>query len=135
MKKVISLLPHLKKAEKWVANGGQVHALLTEAKAKAARQQGRIQEFWTNLKRLTQLVQAWARGEYRELPWKSLMSAIAALLYFVNPFDLLPDVLLFGYVDDALVVGLVLSSLKSDIEAFDRWLESTKEAVHLSPPS
>ena len=69
------------------------------------------------------MVQAWFKGDYRAVPWKSLTGAIAALLYFVNPLDLLPDVILFGLVDDALVVGFVLSSCKSDIDAFARWFE------------
>lgn len=129
MKKVVSLIPYLKKAEKLVANGPALQRLLTDAQDKAQRHEGRIQEFWTNLKLLTRMVQAWFKGEYRALPWKSLMGSMAALIYFVNPFDLLPDVILFGFVDDALVVGFVLSSFKTDIQAFSRWYQEREKKI------
>ena len=39
---------------------------------------------------------------------------IGALIYFINPFDLIPDFLPGGFVDDAAAVGYVIYQL-SDI--------------------
>lgn len=37
-----------------------------------------------------------------------------ALLYFMNPFDLIPDFLLpYGYVDDAIVIGFIFHKISS----------------------
>ncbi len=119
---------NLKQAEQAAKDGRRLKKLLADAEQKAIQNKTKIQDFWKNLKSLTRMVQAWRSGAYREIPWKSLVSAIGALLYFVNPLDLLPDVILFGFVDDALVVGYVLSSIKTDIEAFTRWAEARQSA-------
>src|SRR5687767_11133995 len=42
---------------------------------------------------LGRIIKAYALGHYREIPWKSLLIVIAAVIYFVNPIDLLPDLL------------------------------------------
>lgn len=47
---------------------------------------------------------------------------LGAILYFLNPFDIVPDALPFiGYIDDVTILGWVISSLRSDIEDFRRW--------------
>ena len=71
---------------------------------------------------LSRLVRASARGQYREAPWKSILYATAALLYFLNPVDLIPDTLLvIGFVDDAAVVAAVVRALHRDLRRFERW--------------
>lgn len=43
---------------------------------------------------------------------KKLITFAAALLYFLLPFDLIPDVLLgWGWIDDLIILGLVLRYL------------------------
>ena len=68
------------------------------------------------------LVRAWAGGYYREIPTSSLVSIIAALIYFVTPIDLVPDfIIALGLVDDAALLGWVLSSVRRDIDQFTNW--------------
>ncbi len=83
--------------------------------------------FLAQLRSLFRLTKAYTKGEYRAVPLKSLLAALGALLYFVNPMDLIPDLLLGGLLDDAAVVGMVLASLKSDLERFQGWENSKKE--------
>ncbi len=53
------------------------------------------------------------------LRWTTKALILAALVYFINPFDMVPDVLpLIGYVDDAFVIGLVISSLNEEIRRY-----------------
>ncbi len=55
-----------------------------------------------------------------EVPWKSKALIMAALSYFVSPFDVLPDVLgARGYADDALVVRIVYRRLGDAVKAFE----------------
>jgi uncharacterized membrane protein YkvA (DUF1232 family) len=76
---------------------------------------------------LLRLVQAWARGEYRTIPWRSLLYSVAALVYFVNPADLIPDIVVgLGLVDDVAVIAAVTRALQSDLERFRLW-ESTRK--------
>lgn len=51
-----------------------------------------------------------------------------ALAYFADPDDLIPDrVPGLGYLDDAIMVELVVTDLKHEIEAFDAFVEFRKE--------
>ena len=46
----------------------------------------------------------------------------AALIYFLNPFDLIPDFLpTLGLVDDATLVALVVASISEDLARFREW--------------
>ncbi len=82
---------------------------------------------------LLRLVQAWTRGEYRAIPWRSLLYGVAALVYFVNPADLIPDVVVgLGLVDDVAVVAAVARMLQSDLERFRLW-ESTQKSTRRPP--
>ena len=51
-----------------------------------------------------------------------------ALAYFADPDDLIPDrVPGIGYLDDAIMVELVVQDLKHEIEAFDAFVEYRRE--------
>ena len=67
-------------------------------------------------------VAAFASGEYKEMPWRSAVFALAALLYFVSPVDLVPDFIpVLGFTDDVTVVFAVLTAIRKDLSRFERW--------------
>lgn len=99
----------------------RLQGLIDESTAKAEENRRIGRGFLAQLRALFRLASAYMRGEYRDIPVRSVAAVVAALLYFINPMDLFPDVLLAGFIDDAAVVGLVLASLKRDLEAFSRW--------------
>lgn len=71
---------------------------------------------------LGRLAMAYATGRYRRLPVKAIISVAAALLYFLNPFDLLPDALpVLGLTDDFAVLTWVYRNLSNEISAFESW--------------
>ncbi len=98
-----------------------LNSLLHEATVKADANKGKIRSIWSHLKALARMLRAWAGGQYREVPWRSLVAALAGLIYFVNPFDLVPDFLIVGLADDALFVGWVLASVQTDLSKFLLW--------------
>lgn len=78
---------------------------------------------------LSRLLKAYASGEYRQIPWKSLVSIVAVLIYFVNPIDFLPDLLpVIGFADDIALLVWLFNSLKGDLEKFQQW-ESRKNVI------
>lgn len=94
---------------------------------KAKEHRAALSALWDDLMALARLVSAWARGEYTAVPWRSILMAIGALIYFLDPLDAIPDAIPgFGYIDDASVVALVAGALRTDIERFIRW-EQTRE--------
>ena len=72
---------------------------------------------------LVSLVRAYAKKQYTEIPVGSIIAIVAALLYLVNHFDLIPDsVPIVGYFDDAAVVGFVITKLvHDDVEEYRAW--------------
>lgn len=82
----------------------------------------RLQRVADDLTTLLSLLRAYARGEYRRLSTQSLLSVAAAVLYFVTPFDAIPDFLLgVGLIDDVAIIGFVLKQLQAELEAFRAW--------------
>ena len=78
---------------------------------------------------MAQLAGAYVRKEYRDIPWTSMISVAAALIYVVSPLDLIPDYIpVVGYLDDAAVVLFVLrAGARRDLDKFKAWQESRRE--------
>jgi uncharacterized membrane protein YkvA (DUF1232 family) len=111
-----------RKAQSLADDRSKVSKLLTEAVLKAGRNKGPLKKVWNDLGTLFRLIRAWVSGDYRDVPWQTIVSAIAAVLYFVNPFDLIPDFLpVIGYIDDAAIIGFVITSISSDVANFRDW--------------
>jgi uncharacterized membrane protein YkvA (DUF1232 family) len=71
---------------------------------------------------LGRLVKAYALGQYKEVPWKTILLIVAAIIYFVNPLDLVPDIIpLTGLTDDFAVLLWVYNSVSNEIEKFLTW--------------
>ena len=70
------------------------------------------------------LVKAWLAGDYQEVSKTTIVVMAAALLYFVVPFDVVPDFLFgWGFLDDAAVLGYVFAQLQTEIDAFKAFQE------------
>jgi len=58
------------------------------------------------------------------LPKSIHTNVMSALAYFVNPKDLIPDsVPALGFLDDAIMIELIVRELKHDIEAYQDFLD------------
>ncbi len=106
----------------------KVLRLTRDAYVKLGDGEGVMSRVADDLRAMLRLTKAWARREYRNVPWKVVVYIVAAILYFLNPADLIPDVLTgIGFVDDAAVVGAVVRSVQGELVAFRRWERSTSE--------
>ncbi len=74
------------------------------------------------------LIKAYALGRYREVPWKTLLLIVAAVVYFINPLDLVPDVVpLTGLTDDFAILVWVYSTVSDEIDKFLLWEQGNRE--------
>jgi len=74
------------------------------------------------------LVRSWMHGEYDGVSRQTIVAVTAALLYFVVPLDVIPDFLIgVGFIDDASVVGYVMTMLAAEMDTFRRWQEREVE--------
>lgn len=101
-------------------------ALAARARTQASGSaNSRIRELSDQIKRLGRLVRAYADGSYRDVHAGSIALAVAAILYFVSPLDLIPDAIPgAGLVDDATVIAFVLSRLQLELDRFAAWERS-----------
>src|SRR5688572_13457226 len=100
----------------------ELRKIIDEALSKMQKHSGAIREILGDLQIIVRLVKAWLAGEYKDISLKSILILIGAILYFLNPFDAIPDALPgIGYLDDVGVVAWVLKTLKGEIEKFRSW--------------
>jgi uncharacterized membrane protein YkvA (DUF1232 family) len=100
------------------------------SKAEASAGRGALAGVFQSLMALVRLLRAYVKGEYRQVPPKSLILIIAGVLYFLMPVDVIPDFFVgLGYIDDAAVLAWVVSTVKSALDDFTRWEASRGGAV------
>ena len=79
----------------------------------------RVSDFFEKIRILLRMLRAYINGNYRQIPWKSLLMIIGSLIYFMMPLDLIPDFIpVSGFADDIAIIFLVFNSINEDIEAF-----------------
>jgi uncharacterized membrane protein YkvA (DUF1232 family) len=65
----------------------------------------------------------WA-GAYRQVPYGAIASIVFTLIYVLNPFDLMPDMLpIIGQLDDVAVMGACLLMVEQDLHKYKDWKE------------
>jgi uncharacterized membrane protein YkvA (DUF1232 family) len=83
---------------------------------------GPFGETWPYLLAMIRVVRDYQRAEYRDMAAPKLLSIIATLIYFVSPFDVIPDWLpVLGHIDDSFVVTLALRSVRAELDTFMAW--------------
>ena len=71
------------------------------------------------------LIKHYVEGKYTTVPYGTILAIMSALIYVLSPVDIIPDFIPFvGHLDDVAVIGLCLSMVKTDIEAYDEWRQS-----------
>ena len=110
-----------RQAGRYATNRAEAAGLVRRAAGVATRRRAALARVWDDLMTLLQMVGCWARGECRGAPLKTILSALAAIVYLVNPFDLIPDFIPgLGLIDDAAVIAFVANSIRSDLDEFGR---------------
>jgi uncharacterized membrane protein YkvA (DUF1232 family) len=109
------------RAESYVGHEEKLRCLLE----KATRKSEKCYEFllgpWESLQIFLRLLRAQLAGKFRA-PTDSIVMAIAAVIYFVSPFDLIPDCIpVLGLIDDAAVVTYVAKANLTLLSTFRTW--------------
>jgi uncharacterized membrane protein YkvA (DUF1232 family) len=90
--------------------------------ATAARGRGGWRGLGGDLRDAWRLVRCYLRGDYRAVRLRSVLAVVVGVLYFLSPFDLIPDVfLLLGLTDDLVVMSLVFTVLREELAGFRAW--------------
>ncbi len=112
-------------AEKLLEDYEKMDKMLKRAEKKLdERKKGPIRKLFDNVNYMILLLKDYMKGEYKQIPYGSVILTTAAVLYFVNPFDFVPDFISgFGFVDDLAVVTLAVKQIEADLEKYKDWRE------------
>ncbi len=115
------------KAAEVLEDGGKMDQLLeqVENKLETVPKAG---AYLAELPRMISLLKDHIQKDYTETPKKTLILIVAALLYLVNPKDIIPDKYIgIGLLDDAAVIAACIAFTKSDLEAYEAWKDAKTE--------
>lgn len=86
---------------------------------KASKLSSSLEELYDDVAIIITMVKAHIRKDYI-IPTKSLMTMLFALAYFVCPVDVIPDIVPGGFLDDGVMIAMILSKLHEEVEKFKR---------------
>lgn len=116
---------HREDAKGYMNNPKKTEGLLKKAILKARDNKGALGESWEKLQLFFDLVQAYSKGEYRNVAPATILTIIGAILYFISPLDVVPDFLVgLGILDDAAVISFTLKKLSVEINDYKKWKHS-----------
>ena len=96
--------------------------MLYSAYQKAEKHKHFLSKIWNKLQLFFSLIKDYIIGEYRDIPFASIIAIAAGLSYFLTPIDLMPDIIPgIGYIDDIAVISFIYSQLLSDLEKYEEW--------------
>ena len=120
-------------AEGYIKQPTRLKKLLVDAfnKAREKKEIGTIaHEVWDTLQSLFRLIKLSASGEYTGLPATTTVAAVAVLIYFISPIDLIPDFIpVVGLLDDMALIAWFSTSIKHELDKFHEWEETKASAV------
>ncbi|HFI0435297.1 TPA: YkvA family protein [Streptococcus suis] len=77
---------------------------------------------------LISLLRSYFKKDYQEVPVATIVAIISALIYFLSPMDGLPDFIpLYGYSDDAIVLGVCWKIAQYDVKDYIEWRKKNHE--------
>lgn len=117
------------KAARYIRSSKSLFSLIQRVGAKSSSLgvSGGFAAVRDQLNLLVRMVRAYAKGEYRDISKKSLLSVVAALIYFVSPIDLVFDFLpIIGFADDVALLIWVVKSIEDELGKFSQWEKNSK---------
>lgn len=114
----------LKHATRMVGKPGRLLNLLIQLGLKLNRSDNIITSKVVKEKFLLlgRMLKAYATGKYQVQSLKFLVILIAAVIYFVNPIDIIPDFIFgIGLTDDLAILTWVFQAAAQEIDAYTKW--------------
>lgn len=90
----------------------------------------KLNKVMESAKVLLSLVKDYWAGTYREVPYWVISAGALALLYVLNPADVIPDVIIgVGYLDDATVIAFCLKLIERELDRYKQWKDAQAAPV------
>ncbi len=112
------------KAKQIIDNPEKVSAVLKKATALCddLSQVRFIGKYFKDISLICSMLNDYICKRYTKVPMATVITLLAAVLYFVSPIDIIPDFLpLIGHLDDMIVFGFVTDAAKVDLKKYEKW--------------
>lgn len=105
-------------AKKVADKKAEIQAIVKEADHKMRRERPTDTGLFEYLRLFGKMLTAHIKGSYR-MRRVTVVYIVAGLLYFINPFDAIPDMIIgAGLIDDATVLAWVAGRVRREIDRF-----------------
>lgn len=111
-----------------VLNGYSDSSILEKA-IKLVYKIPKLKDLVDDVPTMVNMVKDYIKGNYKRIPYKTVVLTAGALIYLANPIDAVPDTVpVAGYMDDAAVISCVLKAVEDDIEEYKVWQRTEHSA-------
>lgn len=111
-----------KRADEYLNDKEKATKLLDNAREKAEKKKGPLHDMWENIQLFFSVFEDWIKGRYKKVPVRSIVMITVGIIYFVMPFDIIPDFIIgLGFGDDAAVLVFVFKQIANDLEDYKIW--------------
>ncbi|MEQ9423653.1 MAG: DUF1232 domain-containing protein [Cyclobacteriaceae bacterium] len=124
----------MKRAVQMAEDNAQLKALVETVKRKLEEigANEKLQNLINTVKLFIKMIKSYVSGDYNDLPKKSLILILLALIYFIFPMDIIPDFIpVSGFIDDVSVLLWVYNSIQDDIAAFEEWQNDQTTTINI----
>ena len=113
----------LELAKSYASDPKALRELVQEATRKAKTiPKAPFAQLWGYLQAMLRLIRAYYRGEYRSVRFANLVLIIGAIIYVLDPLDLIPDWIPgLGFLDDATILAFAVQKTRETLEDFKNW--------------
>ena len=81
-----------------------------------------IGKYFGDISLVCSMINDYICKRYTTVPMATVITLLAAVLYFISPIDIIPDFLpLIGHLDDMVVFGFVTDAAKIDLKKYEKW--------------
>lgn len=110
------------KAERLANQVQKVRTLADKASKKVGEHTDKLKSISPDLKTSVDLIRDYVNGSYRDVSTRTYIYVLGAVIYFVNPFDLIPDFIPgLGFVDDTTILVWVMAQVKKEFDKYKEW--------------
>jgi uncharacterized membrane protein YkvA (DUF1232 family) len=109
----------LARAKSYAKDPKALRALFEEAVCKTGSiPKAPFANLWSYFQSMLRLI----RGDYRDVRIANLVVIIGAIIYVLDPWDLIPDwIPVLGFVDDATILAFAVQKTRETLDDFTAW--------------
>ncbi len=92
-----------------------------------------IGKYFKDISLICSMINDYICKRYTRVPMATVITLLAAVLYFISPIDIIPDFIpLIGHMDDMLVFAFVQDATKVDLKKYEKWKKENENSDFIS---